>query len=289
MTASDPSKPPFRAGDFLLNLLVRGMIGVVLALPYAQRVPVMGWLMRRIIGPIAGYRRRALDNLALIWPAIPAAERAELAGQVLDNVGRSVIENYSLTAFTERMARTTPHGPGLEVLEGSKGAVVVSGHFGNSQAVRACLAARGLPLGALYRPMSNTYFNVHYIETLAAMGGPIFAKGRQGLGGFMRHLKQGGAVAMLFDLRVADGVVLPFLGRPALTTLSPADMALRYDVPLIPAFATRLPGGLDFDIVIESPIPRGTSEEMMTALTARLEARIAEAPGQWFWIHRRWK
>jgi KDO2-lipid IV(A) lauroyltransferase len=282
-------RPPFRLGDFLLNLLVRGIIGIVLLLPYRRRVPVMGWLMRRIIGPLAGYRRRALDNLAMIWPDMAPDTRAALAAQVLDNVGRTVIENYSFKAFKARMARAVPRGPGLGVLEASKGAVLVSGHFGNYEAARACLLARGYPLAALYRPMSNPYFNAHYIETLAAMGGPIFAKGRQGLGGFMRHLKSGGLVAMLFDLRVSDGVAIPFLGRPALTSLSPAEMALRYDVPLIPFFATRAVGGLEFDIRIEEPIPRGTAQEMMAALTARLEARITQAPGQWFWIHRRWK
>jgi KDO2-lipid IV(A) lauroyltransferase len=28
---------------------------------------------------------------------------------------------------------------------------------------------------------------------------------------------------------------------------------------------------------------------MTRALTERLEARILEDPGQWIWIHRRWK
>jgi KDO2-lipid IV(A) lauroyltransferase len=289
MSAPDPTKPPFQIGDFLLNLLVHGIIRLVLLLPYERRVPVMGWLVQRVIGPVAGYRRRALDNLEMIWPDMPKPARTALAAEVLDNVGRSLIENYSFDAFKARMAKVLPHGPGLPVLEASRGAVLVSGHFGNSQAARACLLARGLPLASLYRPMSNPYFNAHYTETLAALGGPIFAKGRQGLGGFMRHLRQGGTVAMLFDLRVADGVAIPFLGRPALTTLSPAEMALRYGVPLIPLFATRKPDGLDFDIVIEDPIPPGTPLAMMTELTARLEARVMGAPGQWFWVHRRWK
>ncbi len=284
---------PFQLADFLINLVLRGLIGGYLLLPYTWRIPLMGWTIRTVIGPLAGYRRRALQNLAMVYPDMPPRDRSDLATAVLDNIGRTVMENYSGRAFKARMARLQPKGHGLEVLyavlQQGQGAVLVSGHFGNYEAIRACMLAHDLPLAALYRPMSNRYFNAHYIETLAAMGGPIFAKGRQGLGGFMRHLRGGGAVAMLFDLHASDGVSMPFLGKPALTALSCAQMALRYDVPLIPSFATRSANGLDFDIELEAPIQRGSAEEMTLALTQRLEVRVTATPAQWFWIHRRWK
>ena len=101
-----PEKLPFLTGDFLLNLVLRGVIGLALLLPYHLRVPAMGWLLRRVIGRMAGYRRRALDNLALIWPAMPTPQRAEIADQALDNVGRALIENYSAPPFKARMFRT---------------------------------------------------------------------------------------------------------------------------------------------------------------------------------------
>lgn len=286
-------RPPFRAGDFALNLVLRGVIGAALLLPYAVRVPLMGWLMRWVLGPLAGYRRRALDNLTLIWPLMPPGGRAALAGQALDNVGRALIENYSATPFKARMARLVPQGPGMQALHEAKAAgrpvLLLTAHFGNYEAARASLLGQGFQVGALYRPMSNRYFNAHYIETLDAMGGPNLPKGRTGLAGFLRHLRGGGIMALFFDLHAADGTPVMFLGRPAKTALSAAELALRYDAPMIPVYATRAANGLDFDILVEAPIPRGTALDMTKAVTRSLEVRIAATPGQWFWIHRRWK
>ena len=290
---SPPDSLPFQPGDFLLNLLLRGIIGIVLLLPYAARVPAMGWLMRRAIGPVAGYRRRALSNLAFIWPDMPPDRRSELADEALDNVGRALIENYSAVPFKARMAQVVPQGPGLAALAEARAAgkpvLLLTAHVGNYEAARACLLGRGLQVGALYRPMSNRYFNAHYIETLNAMGGPNLPKGRKGLSCFLRQLRSGGTMALFFDLHAADGVPIAFLGKPARTALSAAELALRYDAPMIPIYATRRANGLDFDVLVEAPVPRGSALEMTTAVTRSLEARIAERPGQWFWIHRRWK
>ena len=284
---------PFQPGDFLLNLVLRAIIGLALLLPYGWRVPMMGLLMRRVLGPLAGYRRRALDNLGLIWPDRTAEARAAIADQALDNVGRTLIENYSARPFKARMAQVVPQGPGMQALLDARAAgqpvLLLTAHFGNYEAARACLLGQGLQVGALYRPMSNRYFNAHYIETLNSMGGPNLPKGRSGLAGFLRHLRGGGIMALFFDLHAADGVPIQFLGRPARTALSAAELALRYDAPMIPVYATRRANGLDFDVVIEAPVPRGTTLEMTQAVTRSLEARIAAAPSQWFWIHRRWK
>ena len=288
-----PAGPAFQPAEFALNIAFRGLIRAALLLPYRWRVPAMGWLMARVIGPPAGYRRRALQNLALVWPEMPLNQRERIATDALDNVGRALIENYSSGPFKARMAQVTPRGPGLAALQAARAAgrpvLLLTAHFGNYEAARACLLGQGVPVGALYRPMSNPYFNAHYIKTLNAMGGPNLPKGRLGLAGFVRQLKTGGTMALFFDLHAADGTPVSFLGKPALTALSAAQLALRYDAAMIPVYATRRPDGLHFDVEIEEPIPHGSALEMTQAVTRSLEARIAQVPGQWFWIHRRWK
>lgn len=286
-------KDPFRPDHFLINLAARGLIGLALALPYRTRVAFVGWLMRWVIGPLAGYRQRALENLVLIWPDRPEAERLAIASASLDNAGRTLIENYSTRAFTARARLIEPEGPGYAALIAARDArrpvILVSGHFGNYEAARAALVARGFAIGGLYRNLSNRYFNAHYVRTMQAFGGPVFPQGRAGTAGFVRHLKEGGQLVLLFDQDVPGGPLLPFLGEPARTALSAAELALRFKADLIPFFATRQPDGISFRVALDAPIPHSDPDRMMQAVTQALETRVMEHPGQWFWIHRRWK
>jgi KDO2-lipid IV(A) lauroyltransferase len=288
-----PIRPPFRPDHFLVNLAARGLIGLALALPYASRVSFVGWLMRRVIGPVAGYKARAQENLALIWPERTEAERNVIADASLDNAGRTLIENYSTRDFLARARLIEPEGPGYAALlaarDEKRPVILVSGHFGNYEAARAALVARGFAIGGLYRNLSNSYFNAHYVKTMQAFGGPVFPQGLAGTAGFVRHLKAGGQLVLLFDQDVRGAATMPFLGYPARTALSAAELALRLRADLIPFFATRQPDGLTFRVTLDAPIPPSDPETMMAEVTRALEARVLENPGQWFWIHRRWK
>ena len=121
MTAStssdDPHDQPLRkAADYVINALIVAVITLALALPYSLRVRFMGALVQYVIGPIAGYRRRALRNLDRVWPQMSPAERGAIASKCLNNAGRSFIENYSAKDFPQRMTGTVPTGPGAVAL-----------------------------------------------------------------------------------------------------------------------------------------------------------------------------
>ena len=282
-----------RAGHYLTNAFIVGLIRLALVLPYKARIAFVGWVVQHVIGPVAGYRARALDNLAMIWPQMPQERRAEIASKCLNNVGRSFIENYSARDFPKRMAKNTPTGAGVAALEKAaeqgKPVILVTGHYGNYEAMRACLVARGYDIGGLYRNMKNPYFNAHYVQTMEAFGGPVFPQGRRGTAGFVRHLKDGGQLVLLFDQHVFGAPALDFLGQPANTALSAAELALRYDALLIPFYGIRQADGVSFDTVLEAPVPHSDAVTMTQALNDSLTARVKTDPEQWFWVHRRWR
>ncbi len=293
MPSSKKTALPRKLGHYLSNLMIVGLIRVALALPYRWRVRLMGAMVERVIGPLAGYRRRARHNLELIWPDLPPARRADIARRCLNNVGRTFIENYSSRDFPGRMANITPTGPGMAALQeaAAKGqpVVLVTGHFGNYEATRAALVARGFNIGGLYRDMKNPYFNAHYVKTMEAFGGPVFPQGRKGTAGFVRHLKNGGQLVLLFDQHVFGAPALDFLGQPANTAVSAAELALRYDALLIPFYGLRRSDGLSFEAILEAPVPHSDPITMTQAVTDSLAARVRENPEQWFWVHRRWR
>lgn len=287
-----PVAPKGSTADWLADKAMRGLIGTILTLPYHQRVPLMGAALRRAIGPLAGYRKRAETHLALIYPDMRRAKRRQLAEACCDNFGRTLIENYSWADFGKQLSETKATGAGLEALEQAhahkRAVIFVTGHFGNHEAPRHVLTAMGYNIGGLYRPMQNPYFDAHYAKTMTSWGGPVFAQGRRGTIGFARHLKSGGMGTLLFDVAAA-GPQIPFLGQPAHTATSAADLALRSDALVIPYFGIRQDNGLSFAVEVEEPIAPADPIQMMRDITARLEAQIARNPAQWFWVHRRWK
>lgn len=290
MTQAAP--PEGTTADWLADGALRGLIATVLKLPYEQRVPLMGSTLRRALGPLVGYRKRAEENLAMIYPDMPDADRRTIAEGCCDNFGRTLIENYAWQEFAERLGQTQPSGPGLDALAQAaadkRPVIFVTAHFGNHEAPRQVLTAMGYEIGGLYRPMQNPYFNAHYAKTMTSWGGPVFEQGRRGTMGFARHLKTGGMGTLLFDVS-AKGAVIPFLGHPAHTATSAADIALKMDALIIPYFGIRQPDGLSFNVEIEAPVEAASPRAMMLDMTHRLEAQIARNPAQWFWIHRRWK
>ncbi len=278
--------------DWITDRALRGIIGAALALPYATRVRWFGAMVERMVAPAAGYAKRAEEQIRMIWPDTPQAEARRIARACCNNFGRTMIEGYSKGDFTANLAGTTASGDGLAAIAEARAegrpVLFVTGHFGNHDAARHVLTRMGYRIGGIYKPMSNPYFNEHYLSTIKDVSGPIFPAGREGTAGFVRMLNEGGMGTILFDVRVTKFPKMPFLGKPAHTSTGAGILALKTGALVVPYFATRAPDGLGFEVTVEAPIPTESPEQILTEATARLEARVTAHPEQYFWVHRRW-
>jgi len=279
--------------DRLVDGVARVAIWSLLRLPYARRVPLMGWIFRRVLGPLARAQRRISANLDHVLPGLPRARHRQIGAQVLDNFGRALIEVFSAPEFAARAAAQPLTGPGVAALEAAHAAgrpvVLVTAHLGNYDAARAALLARGYRVGGFYRPLANPLFNPRYVAAISRIGTPLFPSGREGMAGMVRFLRGGGMLGMVSDHHIATGEPMDFLGKPALTALSPAELALRYGADLVPLYGIREPDGLGFQIVVEAPVPHSDARTMTQALNDSAAAQVRAHIGQWFWLHRRWK
>ena len=279
--------------DYAVNLLARGTLGVMALLPYRTRVSLFGRIFEHIVAPIAGWRKRVRDNLAYVMPDIPEAEVKRLTRAVANNAGRSLIEIYSGQEFKDHAAKMPITGPGLAAMEDARASgrpvVLVTGHFGNYDAPRAALIDQGFNIGALYRPMSNRFFNDHYVKSVAEIGKPIFPSSRKGQVEMMRFLRGGGVLGFFIDNHTSSGVEMDFFDKPAMTSLSAAVMALKYNALLLPVWGIRGDDGFSFEIRTGEPVQHSDPETMLRALNVELEAITRDHMDQWFWIHRRWK
>jgi Kdo2-lipid IVA lauroyltransferase/acyltransferase len=279
--------------DWLSNQAARAVIGAVRLLPYAKRVPFMGAVMRKWLGGVLGFRKRAETNLALIYPEMPPSERRRIADGVLDNFGRTLIENYSHPDFAAHLADTNLTGAGVDALAQAtaekRPVLFVTAHFGNHEAPRHILTRMGHSVGGLYRPFTNPYFDADYRRTIGALGGSVFAQGRRGTIGLIRYLREANQGVLFYDVFYGAGEKLEFLGKPAMTALSAAEIAIKVDAVLIPYYGVRNPDGMTFTAILDAPIAISDPVTMTNEMNARLEAQIAAHPEQWFWVHRRWK
>jgi KDO2-lipid IV(A) lauroyltransferase len=292
---ADPNKLTAitRAGYFIGNVFLRGLIRIAGLIPYRWRVPAMGWLVSKVMAPLAGFDKRVRNNLQLAMPELGKTEVERLCRAVPNNAGRTLIELYAGDPFLKRAHAAPISGPGLKALEeassNGRPVILMTGHFGNYDAARANLIGRGYTMGALYRRMANPYFNAHYVRQMEAIGTPMFEQGRRGMAQMVRYLKKGGIIAIVGDLHAHGGKELRFFDQLAVTATVPAELALKYDAAMIPVYSIRQPNGLDFKIVMPEPIPHSDPVTMTQAVNDGLEALIRENVDQWFWIHRRWK
>jgi KDO2-lipid IV(A) lauroyltransferase len=223
---------------------------------------------------------------------MPQRERILLGQEMGRQMGRTLFEIYHDAEFQTQHHKFDYSGPGLDALHAAqaqgKGAIIVSGHFGQWEAVRAVIKMQGLESGAVYRPNKNRHYERRLRTGIEAGGKPILATGQVGTRALVRHLRGGGIMSILLDEKYAEGVLLPFLGHDAFTSLSAAQLALKYDLPMIPAYGIRLEGGDTFHVVFEAPIPHSDATTMTRAFNDSLSARILAHPAQWYWMLRRW-
>lgn len=281
-----------KIGYFASNVVLRGVIEAARLLPYRWRVPTVGRIVSAI-APLVGWHKRIRTNLKIARPDLTEDEIKHLCRAVPDNAGRTVIELYSGKAFTDRAQAAPIRGPGLAALEQARTdgrpVILITAHFGNYDVARSKLFSMGHPMGSLYRRMANPYFNDHYVQTIKGIGEPMFEQGRRGMNQMVRHLRSGGIIAIVSDLHVHGGQELSFFGQPAVTSVLNAELALKYNAEIIPVYSVRQPNGLDFEIVMNAPIPHTDATTMTQALNDDLETLVRAHMDQWFWIHRRWK
>ena len=105
----------------------------------------------------------------------------------------------------------------------------------------------------------------------------------------VKHLKNGGNVAVMLDQAASDGEFFDFLGIPAKTATSIAKIALKLNALVVPAYAIRSKQNQSINVYFEKEIQHTTYQDMTASLTKSIEARVLSHPEQWYWVHKRWK
>lgn len=248
-------------------------------------------------------RRTGATNLRLAFPEKSDEERARLLRDCFDSLGRVLGFFSQFSSRSREDLKQLIEAQGLENLETAKKAcgqklILYTGHLGAWELTSFGLALFGHPFTFLVRRIDNprieqmvdrvrTRFGNQTIDKLAAARSmlKILRSGETPLG-------------LLPDLNTLDdeAIFIDFFGVPAATTFVVAKLAVRTNTPLVPVFAPWSDEKGKYLLIVEPPIPvECTGDEdadvrnLTIRLTQRIENQIRRYPGQWLWIHKRWK
>ncbi|MCI0698070.1 lysophospholipid acyltransferase family protein [candidate division KSB1 bacterium] len=286
--------------------------GVLFLLFLAQTLPLtvvlfLGRMLGQFTFSILRIRRRvALENLAQAFPEKTAAELKQIARRSYENFGTMMLEylrlpRLSATELRQRIRFAMPQeqNPYEQALSLGKGAICMTGHFGNWEYMGALVASMQYPMIYLYQEQNNPYVDALIRDTRTKMNMPSIPRGAA-LRGILKALREKKFVAILADQDAgSNGIFVNFLGRPASTGRGPAAFVLKMAAPLVFCVAIREPSGrhrieaelLTFDFSRDdASISEEEKLQLATeAWTKVLEKYIRQHPDHWFWMHRRWK
>lgn len=278
--------------------LTRAIEWVLFAMAWSFRWitwPLSTWRLLKLVSPIGGilvmaipsFRRRAMDNLALVWPD-RSAEHRRITRQAAVHALALMLEYARLDRWLRQTVLVVDGETHLRDRPKGEGAILVTAHFGNWEAARMAARQMGHESGIIYRAFNNRYLDRFTMNLIPAVGEPVLQKGG-GMRKLFAHVARGGVVMILVDQRNSGAPFVDFLGHPAETVLAAAELAERTGARLIPCVAIRDLRAEVFRVTFEPPVKGETPLESMTKVNARISAWIERTPEQWFWFHRRWR
>lgn len=276
--------------DTAMTGLMIALLAPLFVLPVNTATGLLGRIGRFVV-PNSPFARRIVDNVALVKPTMETEAVRALQRDVGAQFGRTVAEYVRLPTLAQMPERREVEG--LEHLRAAmaagRGVVIASAHFGNWEQIRMAAQDAGIEVGIIYRAFNNQTFDWISQTRIRCAGEPVLHKGREGMRAMLALLRRGGAILVLMDQHISGGAPLPFMGQPATTLTAIPALCRRSKAVLLPARALRAADGSRFHIRFEPPIPPTDPEDMARAINERIEAWVEEAPGQWFWLHQRWR
>jgi Kdo2-lipid IVA lauroyltransferase/acyltransferase len=256
----------------------------------------LGALARHIL---RGRDRLAMRNLAATFPEKSEAERRGIIDECWRHFGREALETIRMQhrPIEEIQSHCQLVNAHLveEAIARGRGAILISAHYGAWEIAGLAIMALVPNVLTVARPLDNDLLERDLVRIRALTGAEVVDRQRAARP-LLKALQRKGAVVMLPDQAVQprEGILVPFLGRPAWTTDAPAKMALRQESAIVFGFC--IPGTTGHRLEFEEPIridQLHSDEKNAEALTTRINdvisRHIAARPELWLWMHDRWK
>ena len=257
-----------------------------------------------------GLRRTGLRSLEIAFPEKSPREREGLLRESFESLGRVLGELSQFPKYTrEDLAEMFDFEFMFNSMERDKfeqkkaegnhrGTIFVGPHHGNWEIGVFAFSALERPFHYLARPLDNPKIEDMIVSLRTRFGNQPINK-RNSVGASMEVLKrEDDGLGVLPDVNVQrkDGVFVPFFGVQACTTSGVALLAIRMNSLIVPMSCVWDKETGKYKVLfgeIIAPVRTGDRHQdiiQTTALyTAEIEKFVRAYPGQWMWVHKRWK
>ena len=245
------------------------------------------------IGPLFKSNKIIIKNLNIFSQNISDTAIKKITSDMWKNYGMTFIEYIFLDFFKETSQVQISGENNLEKsINEDKPIIFISGHFANFELMSMEITKRNIKLATIYRPLNNFFLNpfMKYLRKKYVCKNQI-KKGINGVRETIEYIKKKYSIALMVDQRVSEGKKVDFFGQAAFTTTLPAQLAIKYNLVIIPVFIMRTKNN-KFTIEFQKEInPENFKNklELTEALNRTLEKMIERNPNQWIWSHNRWK
>ena len=261
----------------------------------------LGEIIGKYFGPLFRKKTIAKKNILIAFPNFNEKSINEMIDRMWKNIGRIFgeyihINKFSIIDNSKKKIVFTNRDDAEILKKNNKPIVFFSGHFANFELMAKCLQELGFDIGAIYRPLNNIFLNpiMEFIRKKYIC--PIqIEKGSNGTKKLIKHISNNNPLALMVDQRLSSSIRVPFFDQPATTTITPAQLAIKYDALLVPVFLKRLEK-TNFEFFIEEPLITNQTNDydkdifnITQIMNIKIEEFIKRDPAHWLWSHDRWK
>ncbi len=248
----------------------------------------------RKIGPLIKSSKITKKNLLRFSNQMSNKELNLIMSEMWSNYGKTFVEYMFLKKFRTGNSHIVVKGQKIldNIKVSNKPVIFVSGHFANFELMSMELTKKNIKLATIYRPLNNFFLNpfMEYLRKKFICKEQI-KKGRLGVKDSIEYIKNKHSIALMIDQRVSEGEKIKFFNFDSYTTTLPAQLALKYDLKIIPIFIERKKDNT-FEMELFDPIEPSQFKnkyEISKNLNSVLEKMLLKNPTQWIWTHDRWK
>lgn len=285
---------------------LKGFSLVLSMLPVKCSIWLVSSLLKCFSFFVPRFRKVAYTNLEIAFPDREDQWKEQIIEESIESLARLVVDICRIRFIDREWIGRHVDVTEMEVIREARrkangeGVLCVTGHLGSFELLAHCIALEDQPISFIFRNAKQEGVNRWIRETRESNGNSVIPR-KGAYKALLRGLRQNKFVAVLFDQNIKrqNAVFVDWFGLSAATTRAVALSAIKTNCSVI-LIAIQHSGDDQYKVrVLDADVDhiRKNSEiglqekvqQITQVLVEQFCGLVKESPGEWFWLHRRWK